>query len=340
MCGIAGVRKYGDTPITGEEIVILLCALEHRGNHATGVALVNPDGIHVLKAASPALFFTKSDDFRIFLTTHLTPETSIALLHTRWATTGPPSENENNQPIFDGETAIVHNGMISNHNVLFNINKLQKSCETDSDIIRALVHTHGINEKGIRELCKMNGSAAIACVSTKFPGMLLLARSGSPIVYGFSENGDKLYWASEAKALLTAAKPFHEIRGCWVQDVRSRISVGSMPDNTAWIFNDQGRISHHPFTTCYSYRAPDYAKLHENYNIRQRGWKREERLKKRRKKEQPIVEVVEINRVRGFNDPVPNSVVTCGACGVANRNIHGKPWKELICCKCEAPLES
>ena len=61
MCGIAGIRKFGGTPITGEEIVLLLCSIEHRGQHATGIALENPDGIHVFKAPEPAWKFTKSE---------------------------------------------------------------------------------------------------------------------------------------------------------------------------------------------------------------------------------------------------------------------------------------
>jgi asparagine synthetase B (glutamine-hydrolysing) len=361
MCGIAGVRRFGNDPITGEEIAILLCSLEHRGTHATGVALVDPDGIHVLKAPIPAWRFTKSPDFDNFLQAYLTPETETAILHTRFATTGNPEDNENNHPMYDGETAIVHNGMISNHQSLFVSNPAYKrSCETDSDIIRATLTEHGFNEKGLRELCKMSGSAAIACVSTKFPHKLLLARSGSPLVYGFSENGSKLYWASEAQAILHAARPWHNVRGAWVQSARPVIQIGTMPDNSAWLFGQEAIELHHEFRVCnWQYRTPDYSKGRENYHTKTKGWKRE--LRRRAKKEKREAErtaSVTDRRTSALFRPVfpapattskplsvdeaiaslKGAVIACPSCGKGSKNDNGTPWEKLQCPTCHARL--
>lgn len=349
MCGIAGVRRFGKTPITGEELILLLCSIEHRGQHATGVALENPDGIRVFKAATPAWLFTKSKAFEEFLEANLTEETTTALLHTRFATTGNPENNENNHPIWDSETAIIHNGMITNHHHLFSAGNYKRSCETDSDIIRAMVSEHGMTEKGVRELNKMAGSAAIACISTKYPGKLLLARSGSPLTFGFTGNGDKLYWASEAHAINKACRPFKHVRGAWVQDTKADVSLGSMPDDTAWVFGPDEMEFHHEFRTCTYYRQPDYSKGRESYHTKTRNWKRE--IKRQTRAESCGTGCATSHGHRGGYTPfalthppkaesnlLKGAVVRCPGCGNGVKNTEGKPWKDLECPQCKAGM--
>lgn len=340
MCGIAGVRNFGKSEITREEISLLLVAIEHRGLHATGIALENPDGIHIYKAPIPAWQFTRSDEFEEFLDEHLSEATRTALLHTRWATVGNPEDNNNNHPISDGETVITHNGGINNHDWLFDQGKYKKSCETDSDIVRAIVSEHGMDEKGIRELSKMSGSAAIACLSTKYPDKLLLARSGSPLVFGFTESGDKLYWASEAQAIVKASRPWQEVRGVWVQAAKSSVSIGSMPDNTAWVFNKSEKERHQEFRVCVQYRKPDYSRGRENYHAKKKGWKRELRrqIAANAIKEEPIKGFAMAARSTGASTPSIGSVLKCPGCGAPNKNYEGKAWEQLACSNCECGL--
>ena len=348
MCGIAGVRRFGTTPITGEELVLLLCSIEHRGQHATGIALENPDGIHVFKAPEPAWKFTKSKEFEDFLTQHLTENTRTALLHTRWYTVGSPEVNENNHPMWDGETAVVHNGCINNHAYLFTQGKYERSCETDSDIVRAIIAEHGMDEKGVRELNKIAGSAAIAAISTRYPDKLMLARSGSPLCFGFTDDGDKLYWASEAQAIIKACKPFRLIRGIWVQDTKANVSVGSLPDDTAWVFGANEIEFHSKFSTCTYYRQPDYSKGRESYHSKMRTAKRDA---KRAKATTTTTATTTTSTVIGpaavrlnptqtaTPDPVlKGAVVKCPACGKGNQNEKGLPWKSLTCADCGGSL--
>jgi len=344
MCGIAGVRKFGATPITGEELILLLCSIEHRGQHATGIALEGPDGIFVFKAPEPAWKFTRSKEFEAFLNEHLTENTRTALLHTRWYTVGSPEDNENNHPMWDGETAVVHNGCISNHLTLFYQGHYERSCETDSDILRAIISEHGMNEAGIRQLNKVQGSAAIAAISSRYPDKLLLARSGSPIVFGFTDNGDKLYWASEAQAILRACKPFHQVRGVWVQDTRANVSVGSMPDNTAWVFGPEEIEFHHEFKLCTFYRQPDYKNGRESYHSKMRTAKWE----KRKKATTGPTTIVHVPTPAGVHSPLSaaptvienlrGAVIKCPACGHGNQNVKGLPWNLLVCHKCKGSL--
>lgn len=331
MCGIAGVRRFGTTPIYGEELVLLLCALEHRGNHATGLALMNPDGLHILKQDKPAWQFTKSKEFIDFINEFLTEETMTALLHTRFYTVGSPEKNENNHPMFDGKIAVVHNGGISNHQFIFDSEKYERSCETDSDILRAVLSRYGLNEKGIQELTKLRGSAAIACLSVEEPDKLILARSGSPLVYALSNDADKMYWASEEQAILKASKPYMQVRGVWVQPVKPDISIGNMPDDTAWIFGRDGVEAHHKFNICQFYRQPDYSKGRETYFEKRNNWK---------KTVKHTVAAVEKEQLSStFSENVLlHSVVHCPKCTQAIRNAQGKPWNQLFCPKCKTVL--
>src|SRR5882762_8324531 len=128
MCGIAGIKRMGTDPITPEEIKILLCSLEHRGSHATGIAIETNGEIAVLKKDVPAWSFTASEACATFLRDFLHDDTNTVLLHTRAATKGAPYKNDNNHPIFRDNVAIVHNGGIRNDDTLFK-DMSERNCE-------------------------------------------------------------------------------------------------------------------------------------------------------------------------------------------------------------------
>lgn len=270
ICGIAGVRRYADEPINWEELRILMCSLEHRGNHSTGMTLLNGDQLFTLKDHVPAWSFCAAKETLAFVDEHLTEETSIALLHTRFATVGNPSDNNNNHPITDGETAIVHNGSISNHTWLFGDEKVERNCETDSDIIRALLSKHGFTEAGLNSLSRMTGSAAIAAVSTVTPDLLVLGRSGSPLAYGADDN--KLWWASELGAVQKAVKPWANRHGLYVRTSRPKVGFFTMPDNTVYILGPEGINLRREMKVCTHYNAPTYAGMRDNYGSRMRSY--------------------------------------------------------------------
>lgn len=207
MCGICGVRRFGATPITQTQITALLVANERRGNHATGLALQQSDGtVDVYKDDTPAWSFVHKKTYEKFLDEKLREDTVTFLGHTRFATTGHQSVNNNNHPIFDGKTAVVHNGMISNHESMFTALSLKRACETDSDIIRAILDKEGFTRKAMDIMNRLAGSAAFAAVSPEFPGKLLLARSGNPIILCGTK--DQLIFSSERDAIYQALRPY------------------------------------------------------------------------------------------------------------------------------------
>jgi glucosamine 6-phosphate synthetase-like amidotransferase/phosphosugar isomerase protein len=305
MCGIAGVRRFGDTPITREELQILVCSLEHRGNHATGIAIANDSGntIAIHKMPEPAWSFVKHNATTGFLDEHLTNDTSIVLLHTRFATCGSPMDNANNHPMFDGVTAVVHNGGIRNHEALFKSENLTPACATDSDYIRAVFDTEGFEPKAVRLLSKAWGSGAIAAISTAYPGVLALGRSGNPLVY--AEAHDKLYFASEMKAIHKAVRPWIQKRGLWMRRRSTEIAYNAMQDNTMYFINGDGEeSSHHELRIAAGFTPPQY-RSYENYAEKMKTWK-----------------------VNGKSERV---FTKCRKCGLVQSKVASTEWKNLKC---------
>lgn len=276
MCGICGLRKFGDEPISPHHVSMLLMMNERRGNHATGVALQNPDGkVHVIKTDEPAYKFVGSKEYKKFIEEFLSKDTQIVLGHTRLATQGTTKRNENNHPVFAGKTAIVHNGMISNDDWLFQDMKVKRQAEVDSDIIRAILDEEGLTRKGAKMLSKMSGSAAIAAISHEYPGYLLLARSGSPIVMASTE-GDLMLWSSEKVAIHTTLRPYiRKHGGLFFQKNRPDVVFNNMNNNTVYLFGKEGLLWHDEFDGTRSYFPPNY-KVKETYHTKRRQFAYEE----------------------------------------------------------------
>lgn len=234
MCGICGVRRFGPTPITEVEITSLLVANERRGNHATGLALQQVDGqVSVCKNDVPAWTFVHSKQYEDYLRANLREDTLTFIGHTRFATQGHQSRNINNHPIFAGSTAVVHNGMISNDDTMFKELKVKRECETDSDIIRAVLDTHGFTRRAMDMMNKFSGSAAFAAISPEFPGKLMLGRSGNPIV--ICGTNEKLLFSSEKDAIYRAVRPYVKKFGFIMRDTRAS-DVSFIPMNNDSVY--------------------------------------------------------------------------------------------------------
>lgn len=234
MCGICGIRRFGDIPIPQVMFDILLVENQRRGNHATGVAIQHQSGeIFVHKNDVPAWNMVSSQNYKDFMKEFLTEDAITVLGHCRWATQGSPAENNNNHPMWAGTTAVIHNGHIGNDDMLFRNLKLDRKAETDSDILRAILDKHGFTAKGINTLDKAYGSAAIAAISTDYPGKLFLARSGNPLEYGGTRN--YLLFSSERDPIKRAYRPVIKKFGLLMRHQGVDLALGSMPNDTAWV---------------------------------------------------------------------------------------------------------
>ena len=183
MCGIVGaIAERNITAILIEG----LKRLEYRGYDSAGLAVLTQGGelqrrrrigkVSELQAAVAA--------------DPLAGQLGIA--HTRWATHGAPTEG-NAHPHFSGnEVAVVHNGIIENHEELREELKglgYTFTSQTDTEVIVHLIHN---TLKSIPDLAdalkaavkRLHGAYGLALVSAKQPDRLVAARSGSPLVIG------------------------------------------------------------------------------------------------------------------------------------------------------------
>ena len=249
MCGIAGIYRFKGRPIYPWQLKMLATELQYRGDDATGIALISEDGqIAIHKNNDPAWRFCARQDFERFCSEHLNVHTRIALVHTRKWTTGSPIHNENNHPIYAGQGVIIHNGMVSNHKSLFEANKaiMKPSCETDSDIFRGLLDSHGkVDTELIKYMGLVDGSAAVAAYHPGSPDKLLLLRDSNPIVLGATP--DMLMFASDKTAIHKAIKPWVKLHNIPMQVHAPDLSFVPMPNETGWIIGPQGLEDHAEF---------------------------------------------------------------------------------------------
>lgn len=241
MCGICGVRRFGPQAIDQGMIDILLLNNQSRGAQATGVALQQIDGsIDVFKKDEPAWEVVASKEYKKFMEQSLKADTVTVLGHTRAATKGSPRNNKNNHPVFAGTTAVTHNGILHNDESMFKDLKLERKAEVDSDILRAILDNSGFTTKSLNTMDKLIGSAAFAAVSTKYPGKLLLARSGNPLELAATENF--LIWSSETSPIYKALRPY-DYRYGFLMRKMSALDYFMIPMNnhSAWLIGDKPR---------------------------------------------------------------------------------------------------
>ena len=207
MCGIVGyVGKRQAGPILLEG----LRRLEYRGYDSAGVAVVNGGALHIQKKQG------KIEEGLAKLLQRSPLDGSLGIGHTRWATHGPPSD-ENSHPHLDqsGRIAVVHNGVIENFEALkrrFEQAGHTFKSSTDTEVLAHLIGDHyarlGPVPDGVHPLAQavlnalpeVIGTYGIAVICADHPGVLVGARRGSPLIVGVGEGENLL--ASDASALV------------------------------------------------------------------------------------------------------------------------------------------
>ncbi|WP_313712197.1 glutamine--fructose-6-phosphate transaminase (isomerizing) [Pseudomonas sp.] len=217
MCGIVGaVAERNITAILIEG----LKRLEYRGYDSAGLAVYTQQGelqrrrrigkVAELEAAVAA--------------EPLNGQLGIA--HTRWATHGAPTEG-NAHPHFSGnEVAVVHNGIIENHEELREELKglgYVFTSQTDTEVIVHLIHHTLKSFPDLAEALKsaikrLHGAYGLALISVKQPDRLVAARSGSPLVIGLGHGENFL--ASDQLALRQVTDRFMYLEEGDIAEIR------------------------------------------------------------------------------------------------------------------------
>ena len=204
MCGIVGAVAQRDV---AEILINGLHRLEYRGYDSAGVAVVDPN--HELHRVR-CLGKVKALDEAVAIKS-LIGGTGIA--HTRWATHGEPSE-ANAHPHTSGNFAVVHNGIIENHEELRELLKSRGyvfNSQTDTEVIAHLVEwemrTAATLLEAVQKTVKqLTGAYGMVVLDREHPEHLVAARSGSPLVIGLGIGENFL--ASDQLALLSVTRRF------------------------------------------------------------------------------------------------------------------------------------
>jgi glucosamine--fructose-6-phosphate aminotransferase (isomerizing) len=136
----------------------------------------------------------------------------LGIGHTRWATHGGVTEPNAHPHVSCDEIAVVHNGIIENHDA--QRDRLKKlgykfDSQTDTEVIAHLIHYYmcqsgdllQATQKAVKELV---GAYAIAVVSLKTPEIMVVARAGCPLLIGLGEGEN--FVASDVSAVLSATR--------------------------------------------------------------------------------------------------------------------------------------
>ena len=201
MCGIVGaIAQRNVVPILLEG----LRKLEYRGYDSAGLAVVN-SGLHRLRSVGRVASLAEmAEKTRV--------EGMIGIAHTRWATHGAPSERNAHPHVSADGLAVVHNGIIENHEAMRE--RLRRAgytfvSDTDTEVVAHLIHRHlqdanSLLEATRRAVAECEGAYAIAVLSEKLPDRLVVARKGAPLLLGVGEKEN--FCASDASALLQVTK--------------------------------------------------------------------------------------------------------------------------------------
>jgi glutamine---fructose-6-phosphate transaminase (isomerizing) len=207
MCGIIGYVGRKDC---ASILIEGLRRLEYRGYDSAGVAVLSEGVLHVRKRQG------RIEAGLARLLVEQPVAGTLGIGHTRWATHGPPSD-ENSHPHLDqsGRIALVHNGIVENCDRLRD--KLAKAghvflSATDTEVLAHLIGDHyerrRVREPGRPQLTaavcdalrEVIGTYGLAVICTEEPDTIVGARRGSPLIIGIGEGGNFL--ASDANAVV------------------------------------------------------------------------------------------------------------------------------------------
>ena len=231
MCGIVGYmgqRQAAPIVIKGLE------RLEYRGYDSAGMVLYNNQELEVYKTQG------KVSDLKALKAFDVTTQT-IGMGHTRWATHGVPSDVNSHPHVSNsGELVLVHNGIIENYDAIKQLlitKGYTFQSETDTEVLVNLIedvqksHNYKLGKAVQVALTQVVGAYAIAVFDTKRQNEMVVAKLGSPLAIGVSDN--EFFVASDAS-------PFIEFtnKAIYLEDHQMAILKTGATPKLRWIKDD------------------------------------------------------------------------------------------------------
>ena len=202
MCGIVGA-------IANRDVVPLLVdglkRLEYRGYDSSGIAVLSADEVRRVRRTGRVAEMESAALAETFNAT-------LGIGHTRWATHGGVTENNAHPHISHGELALVHNGIIENHEQQrerLRALGYEFESQTDTEVVAHLIHHYraqglgllGALQKAVKEL---EGAYALAVIDKRDPSTMVAARMGCPLLVGLGEGEN--FVASDVSAIISATR--------------------------------------------------------------------------------------------------------------------------------------
>ncbi len=218
MCGIVGVvAERNSVPILMEG----LRRLEYRGYDSAGIAVLEDGRVARVRTVGKVKILQDAID--------AAPVGGhVGIAHTRWATHGVPTTQNAHPHISRDGVAIVHNGIIENHEVLRT--DLKRSgyiftSETDTEVIAHRIHQHlhasaGLFDAVRKTVGELQGAYALAVVCQEDPECIVVAREGCPVVIGLGIGEN--FVASDVAALLPVTRRFMFLEEGDVAEIRRK----------------------------------------------------------------------------------------------------------------------
>lgn len=206
MCGIVGYTGFQDAY---EVVINGLRRLEYRGYDSAGIVLDNNNSSFFVSKTKG-----KVDDL-VAISDELVGKSHVGMGHTRWATHGVPSDRNSHPHLSNnGKIALVHNGIIENYDtikIMLTEKGFTFQSETDTEVLVNLIQYFmdldgelDFAEAVRYALNEVYGAYAITVMHDDYPGLLVVARLGSPLAIGL---GNKEYFiASDASPFVQFTK--------------------------------------------------------------------------------------------------------------------------------------
>jgi glucosamine--fructose-6-phosphate aminotransferase (isomerizing) len=205
MCGIVGaVSTRQIAPILLEG----LKRLEYRGYDSAGIAqLAEGQEIERIRCQGKV----KGLDEAVSASTY---PGVVGIAHTRWATHGVPSIENAHPHMSKGDVAVVHNGIIENHETLrkeLQAQGYEFTSETDTEVVAHLFHREYQKTPDLLNalrisVAQLEGAYALGVMHKNEPSRLVCSRAGSPLVLGIGIGEN--FIASDQLALLPVTTRF------------------------------------------------------------------------------------------------------------------------------------
>ena len=263
MCGIVGAVAQRDI---ADILIMGLQSLEYRGYDSAGIATINGNGeLNRVRRVGKVKSLADS-----VAETGLPGGTGIA--HTRWATHGEPNEANAHPHLSEARIAVVHNGIIENHDELRESLKAKGyefTSDTDTEVIAHLVDHELKSSNSLlaavqKTVKQLDGAYGTVIMDREQPECLIVARSGSPLVIGYGVG--EHFVASDQLALLPVTRRFSFLEEGDVAEVTRRevnifdvdgqpVEREIMESNVTHDASDKGQYRHYMLKEIYEQPA-------------------------------------------------------------------------------------